>query len=105
MRTTFSIFILSVLSLFLAGGCASPGVGPKGIFFTQAKLGVFGTGEPSSKFGIACVHSILGLIAFGDGSIEKAKKNGSIETVYEVNWETQSILGIYAKLCVEAGGK
>ncbi|WP_411824296.1 TRL domain-containing protein [Leptospira sp. 'Mane'] len=95
------ILILSLSSLC----CASPGFGPNGFLVTQSKIGVFGTGEKSQRFGKACVFSILGLLAFGDGSIENAKYKAKISVVEEINWETVSLFGIYSSLCVEAGGR
>ncbi|TGN11189.1 TRL-like family protein [Leptospira ilyithenensis] len=95
------ILFFSVLEL----ACASPGFGPNGFLVTQTKIGIFGTGEKSQKFGKACVFSLLGLFAYGDGSIENAKRKANINIVEEINWETISLFGIYSSLCVEAGGK
>ncbi|BDA80616.1 hypothetical protein LPTSP3_g35460 [Leptospira kobayashii] len=85
--------------------CASPGFGPNGLLVTQTKIGIFGTGEKSQKFGKACVFSLLGLFAYGDGSVENAKRKARINVVEEINWEAISLFGIYSSLCVEAGGK
>ncbi len=98
---------LLILFFSIWGGfaCASPGVGPNGFLVTQTKIGIFGTGEKSQKFGKACVFSLLGLFAYGDGSIENAKRKARINIVEEINWETISLFGIYSSLCVEAGGR
>ncbi len=101
MRGLFILFV----SLFLMTGCASPGVGPRGIFFTNAKIAIYSLGEKSSLESKSCIHSILGLFSFGDASISKIKEVGQIKEVTDVNWETKNYLGLYATLCVIVGGR
>lgn len=105
MNRVFSFFILVVLisSLFF-GNCASPGFGPRGFLYTKAKIGIFGTGETSKRRATSCVHSVLGLISFGDASLEFLKSRSKIQNVTETNWKTFAVLGIYANLCVEISG-
>ena len=94
--------------LFLAGiivNCASPGMGPEGFIFTNSKIGFYGNQiSNSNKKGESCSHSVLGLIAFGDSSINSAATNGGINKVNSLNFSTFSILGIHASLCAEVNG-
>ncbi|TGK90257.1 TRL-like family protein [Leptospira bourretii] len=105
MNRTFYFFIpfLILFSLFF-GNCASPGFGPRGLLYTKTKIGIFGTGEFSKRRATSCVHSVLGLISFGDASLEFLKSRSKIQNVTETNWTTFAILGMYANLCVEISG-
>ena len=60
---------------------------------------------PASKTGRACSQSILGIAAFGDGSINAAKRAGGITTVVSVDFEsTNVLLGIYSQFCTVVKG-
>ncbi|MCX7811020.1 MAG: TRL-like family protein [Leptospiraceae bacterium] len=102
MKKTLTFFTLSMLLFAL--NCATPGFGPNGGLFTSAKIGTYGTGKPASKTGEACASSILGLVAIGDASVEAAKSQGGINDVSYVDYQTFSILGLYAKLCTVVRG-
>ncbi|MCW7480098.1 TRL-like family protein [Leptospira kanakyensis] len=62
------------------------------------------TGNAASKEGIACAKSYLGLIAWGDASVEIAQKNGNIREITSIELETFNFFGIYAKLCTVTKG-
>jgi hypothetical protein len=96
-----AIFVGIILNL----NCASPGTGPTGLVFTKVKIGIFATGEKSTMEGRSCIHSLLGLLSFGDASISKIKDLHGIKEVTDVNWETNNYFGIYASLCIVVGGK
>ncbi|MDF3822107.1 TRL-like family protein [Leptospira sp. 96542] len=93
----------SFLFLFLLS-CASPGFGPKGFIYTNTKTGIFGTGVSGSLKSESCVHSILGLVSFGNASLDTLKSQSNIKQITETNWKTFGILGIYANLCIEVLG-
>jgi hypothetical protein len=57
------------------------------------------------KRGEACISSILGLIATGDGSIEAAKKAGGITQIAHIDHEQFSVLGVYATSCTVVHGQ
>ncbi|MCW7491490.1 TRL-like family protein [Leptospira sp. 2 VSF19] len=101
-------FILSILFVLFSnlffGNCASPGFGPRGLIYTKTKIGIFGTGESSKRRATSCVHSVLGLLSFGNASLEFLKSRSKIQNVTETNWTTFAILGVYANLCVEISG-
>ncbi|MDD7472795.1 MAG: TRL-like family protein [Bdellovibrionota bacterium] len=85
--------LLLVLILILAG-CATSA--PMGMVYTEVKLpvNVTSNGQAYARTGVAECKSILGLVAFGDCSIESAKKQGGVSRVYHVDWEARNILGI-----------
>lgn len=91
--------------LLLSSHCASPGAGPRGQIYSNTNIGIYATGDKSSNEGKACIHSILGLFAFGDASIQTIKNKSGIKEVTDVNWQARNFLGIYASLCVIVGGK
>ncbi|GMT38478.1 TRL family protein [Helicobacter bizzozeronii] len=77
----------------LISGCASPL--PVGAFFTGVKLPVSGNGDPGSKTGEASCNSILGIVAWGDCSVEAAAKAGDIKTIKSVDRKVTNIVGVY----------
>ncbi|BCD46114.1 TRL family protein [Helicobacter suis] len=77
----------------LVSGCASPF--PVGILFTGVTLPVSGNNESGSKRDEAICHSILGIAAFGDCSVEKAAQAGGIKTIKSVDRKVTNILGLY----------
>jgi hypothetical protein len=101
--------ILSMMSLltFLAmiAGCAT--FMPIGSVYTELKLPIAATanGGQVSKVGTATCTSVLTLVAWGDCSIEAAKKNGAVVKVYHVDWDAYNILGIYGKYKVSVYGE
>jgi hypothetical protein len=99
------ILTISTLLMFLLIlNCAMAGYGPNGLLLTNTKIGSYGTGKGGGKTGEACATSILGIVAFGDGSIEAAKNQGGINDITSVSHEQFSILGLYAKLCTIVKG-
>jgi len=59
----------------------------------------------SSKTGEAQCTSVLGMVAFGDCSIDTAKKNGGITKVNNVDWDVKNIMGIYGTYKVIVSGE
>lgn len=64
-----------------------------------------GPGKTGDKAGEACATGILGLAAFGDASLDAAKKAGGISEVHSVEFHGTNILGIYSQGCTEVHGK
>lgn len=91
-------------------GC---GVGyPTGSLYTgiQVPHGVnrnetSGAGKSGDKAGEACATGILNAVAFGDASMDAAKKAGQITEVHSVEFHGTNILGIYMQGCTEVHGK
>lgn len=79
---------------------------PYGFLYTGTKTGLENNnGVAASKTGQACMSSVLGLVAWGDGSIESAKADGNITKVATINYATNNILGIYGQYCTVATGE
>lgn len=65
-----------------------------------------GAGKAGDKKGEACATGILGAAAFGDASLDAAKKAGGITEVHSVELHTTAILGsLYHIGCTEVHGK
>ncbi len=58
-----------------------------------------------TKKGEACSYNILGLFAFGDSSVETARRMGEIKKVAFADTNYFNILGIYQKGCTIAKGQ
>lgn len=99
------------LALFVSG-CAgfvsSPVVPPLGTFFNSTTFPVDIEFEPTdigSKSGSTKSCSVLGLVAWGDSSVETAAKNGGIKQIDHVDARFFNVLGIYSEYEVTAFGK
>ena len=64
-----------------------------------------GPGKTGDKVGEACATGILGAAAFGDASLDAAKKAGGISEVNSVEFHGTSNLGIYTQGFTEVHGK
>lgn len=96
---------------FTLVGCAGFGY-PFGSLYTgtQTPHGMdrnetSGPGKTGDKHGEACATGILYAVAFGDASLDAAKKAGGISEVHSVEFHNTSILGIYNQGCTEVHGK
>jgi hypothetical protein len=90
--------MVAVLTFFaMITGCAT--FMPFGSVYTELKLpiAVTANGGQVSKVGTSTCTSVLTLVAWGDCSIDAAKKNGAIAKVSHVDWDAYNILGIYGK--------
>lgn len=98
---------------FIATGCASfTGGYPSGSIYSGTtvphgvdRLEMAGAGKSGDNTGEACATGILNLAAFGDASVDAAKKAGKITDVHSVELRTMNILGIYTQGCTEVHGK
>lgn len=95
--------IIAVLSLILLTGCAggmSVGAG-QGAIFTMAEEGVMAiNGQEISRSGKACGFNILGLVSWGESTVEEAKRDGNITNVATIDRDYFGVLGIFAKSCL-----
>jgi hypothetical protein len=97
----------------LLSGCASLASGyPVGLLYTGTQIPhamdrneISGPGKTGDKRGEACATGILFLAAFGDASVDAAKKIGGITEVHSVEFHNTSILGVYQQGCTEVHGK
>ena len=102
---TGKLLLVLVLALVATIHCSTTGFGPQGSIFTSTKIGIHGTATDASKQGSACVMSILGLFAFGDGSVNAAATNGGITKVSSIDLDGLSVLGLFSKQCTIAKGE
>jgi hypothetical protein len=82
---------------------------PIGIIYADLKAPLTAEAEKpavTEQKGEASSQSILGLIAWGDCSLETAAKNGKLSTIEYADYSyTNVIFGIYQKFTVITHGK
>ena len=84
--------------LLLTTSCAMATSPVTGFVFTQVSGPLGATDNAtSSKMGKSECTSILGLVGTGDASISAAARAGGITKIHHVDFDSYSILGIYAK--------
>lgn len=86
------------------GAFVGPGAVTGGLYSGYTLGAGVGPGT-GAKTGEACVVSILGVVALGDGSIEAAKKEGGITQVASVDHAVFSVLGVYGNVCTRVTGQ
>jgi len=64
-----------------------------------------GPGKAGEKGGETCATGILGIVSFGDASVDAAKKEAKVTEQSSVEFRHFSILGIYTQGCTEVHGK
>ena len=91
------------LAIFFLAGCTHP----HGVLFTGVQYPVNATAQPrGDKKGEACSIGILGLVAFGDSSIDTARRNGRISKITSVDGSAMNILGLlFNQYCTIVRGK
>ena len=107
MKRKISWLALVLPLAFAMSGCAAYALSPVlGAIYTDVKAPMGVTSNVgASKVGEASATSILGLIATGDASIQAAMKQGGITKVQHVDYNTTSVLGIYATYTVTVYGE
>src|ERR1700712_795123 len=90
-------------------GCGALGGYPSGSLYTGTetphgmdRTETSGAGKTGDKSGEACATGILGIVAFGDASLNSAKKAGGISDLHSVEFHNTNILGIYTQGCTVA---
>lgn len=105
---------LSIVGLVAStlGGCAAFGYPAGSIYHGTTtphgmdRLEASGQAKTGDKSGEACATGILGLAAWGDASLDAAKKaGGNISDVHSTEFRGFSILGIYNQGCTVVHGK
>ena len=100
------------IALLLSAGCVGTGY-PFGVIYNSTSVphqmdrmeatGPVHTGE---KWGQACATGIMGAVAWGDASLDAAKKAGGISEVHSVEFKpTVVAFGIYYQACTVVHGK
>ena len=105
-----SLFGLGILAAAMWSGCVmAPVVPPLGAVYSgvQAPLDLdSGQGKQIGPAqGEASTRCIFFLVAWGDGGIDAAARNGGLQTVNHVDYEFRNILfGIYSRYTTIAYG-
>ncbi len=95
---------LTAMALALTLGCVYSPTGP-GILYMDVKGPLTtSTAEEASRRGEACASTVFVLFAFGDASIERAKRNGGIRKVATVDHHSQNVIG-FGKFCTIVTGE
>lgn len=63
------------------------------------------SGAAGARVGEACATSVLGLIGFGDASIEAARRTAGITEVTSVDQSYLQILFLYGRTCTIVRGR
>lgn len=103
MQKRIAAALFCVLAL---SGCAVARTPVTGLWYSDVQGGVGATGnQTGNRVGESCAQSILGLAAFGDASIETARRNGGITMISSVDGRAEGILGVWAKYCTVVRGR
>jgi len=92
---------------FMASSCGAYVASPlTGFIYSDVKAPLTATSNPvASKVGTAEATSILGIVATGDASIEAAAKKAGITRISHIDYEANSVLGVFAKFTVYVYGE
>ncbi len=111
-KTLLKIATGGAFAVFLLGCGSMNSMYPWGSLYTGVqsphvtnRQETAGPGKSGDKAGEACATGILGLVAFGDASLDAAKKAGGVTEVHSVEHHGTNILGIYVQGCTEVHGK
>ncbi len=72
---------------------------------SMSRAEVTGPGKAGDRGGEACATGILGVVAFGDASLNGAKKAAQITEIHSVEFHETNILGLYSQGCTEVHGR
>ena len=102
-RRLTQIISLSVAIMFFGGCLAYTPV--TGVAQTLVQGPISATANDQSlSTGKSCAYSVLGLVAWGDASINAAKNAGQIKQVASVDFDTFNLLGISGSFCTIVSG-
>ncbi len=111
MKKIISVAVMGTL-LAIGVGCGATGGYPYGGVYNGTttphgmnKNEISGAAKSGDKNGESCATGILGLAAFGDASLDAAKKAAAVTDVHSVEFRNFSILGLYTQGCTVVHGK
>jgi hypothetical protein len=104
---TVTLLAPALLLAVILTGCGAIAASPvTGFWYTEVKGPGMATSNASySKVGTATCTSLLGLVARGDASIDTAAKSAGITKIHHVDYESKSILGLFAEFTVIVYGE
>lgn len=103
----FKLLLAIAVIAFFFSGCGAYVQSPvSGYAYTEVKAPLTATSNTqSSKVGTAEATSILGIVAQGDASIEAAIQSAGITEIHHIDYEANSILGLYATYTIYVYGE
>lgn len=102
--TRSSLLAAAAVAATLLGGCAS--YIPVGGVFVGGTTGVAANpGVATSKMGQSCMKSVMGVVAWGNASIDSAMRAGQISKVATVDYRVKNVLGVFGKYCTIVRGE
>jgi hypothetical protein len=106
MLRVFNGLVL-VLGVAFLGGCVTGPNPTPGAIYTGIKgpnEAVAGK-DAGEKVGTSCASSVLGLVGWGDASVDTARIQGKIQNIAAVDYKGTSVLGfVYAQTCAVVTG-
>lgn len=104
LRALIPILLLGAM---LLSGCAQVRAPVFGGLYSDTSAPVTATSSQvdATKRGTASAESYLGIIATGDASIQAAAESANISEIHHVDYESENILGLYAKYTVVVYGE
>ena len=100
-KTMMKKVFLFVCTVFTLSSCAIVNAPVNGAIYQKTQSAVSATANTlGSKKGEATATSILGLVAYGDASIQKAAKEAGITKISHVDQKSKSVLGLFSKYTV-----
>jgi len=98
------ILLLGIVALYVSG-CASS-MSPPVTLITSIAAPITATGKTAtSKRGESECQTVLGLVTWGDCSIDAAAKDGGITTISTVNSKVFNVLFIYGSYTTVVTGE
>ncbi|CAN5449336.1 hypothetical protein BH09SUM1_BH09SUM1_06120 [soil metagenome] len=100
MKKLASVLVVLGAAAGLSGCLQAPVMPPIGLIYTGYTAPLDYDQEESmvgSKDGMSETASVLGLVAWGDGSIKTAAQNGGINKIHGADYEYFNVLGIYQR--------
>ena len=102
MRAMFALFALFV-GITLGTGCAYSPTGP-GVIYMNVKGPMDSySSTVATKHGKACQRIFLALFAWGDASVETAKRNANISEVTTIDHQSFNLIG-FGSFCTIVSG-
>jgi hypothetical protein len=102
IRCFRAAIVFIALATFLTGCALHTGPAMVGVV-TEGGAAV--ASVPVESTGWACSHNVLGVVAFGDSSVDTAKMDGDISEVATVDRKYFNVLFFYGRACTIVRGR
>jgi len=99
------VVVVLMVTVAVAGCAMAPVIPPRGAFYNDQKAPMFGGRETGTKQGQASAAAVLGMVGWGDCSIDAAARAGAIGQIKHVDYRFVNILGIYQEFTTIVNGE